>query len=368
MPGNNDSPIKLDIVGSSSVPTINGIWTVTDPSSGSKVGNGSVVINGTQMAFCQGSQLINYNLTSNVKINLTNVKNSSGCNDNLINIFTSSSIFVKVNRVDNPQTVTFYNDQVKPVLKLTFQAAFMFNKFAVLNQASLNAITTKTTAASSSNGSSSSLANNSSNVTIINSQHNINKTVTNTTTQVNASLNTTDNSTSAKTANQASNSNATASSNINANNTNTSVPTNNTSTPKNISASATTTTTSSLPVLVSQTSQVFGIWYPSSSLIPSSLTANLLKYQLIINTARLMLSGGCNTIFSTYTFSSGSFKPNNIISTSNSCPNSQDSIIKDIIFNQSNLYYYSGSGSSAKLTINSPQNATLLLLTQTAPS
>lgn len=338
------------------------------------------------MSFCQGAQLVNYNLTSNVKINLTKVKNNAACNDN-ISTFVDASKFVKVNRVDNPQTVTFFDDKVKPLLKLTFQGSFLFNKF-VVSQPSSNASTVKANVTSTGNNapvSNSSLPKGSPNATVINPPQNSSKNNANGTTaanQVNFSSNsntTKPNSTSTKASNQTASSNTAVTNNTAAKDSNTPGPINKTTTPKNTTSTSTSTSpqttsttdslTSSQPVLVSQASQVFGRWYPSSSLLPGSLTAaSLSKYQLIINAARLMLSGGCNTIFSTYTFSSGSFKPNSITSTSNSCPNNQDSILKDIIFNPTNTFSFSGSGTSAKMTINSPQNTPLLLLTQTAPS
>lgn len=82
-----------------------------------------------------------------------------------------------------------------------------------------------------------------------------------------------------------------------------------------------------------------------------------------------MLNGGCNTIFSTYSFSNGSFKPNKIISTSNPCQDNKDSILQNILFNESNVYYYlAGNQATPKISINSPENMTLLILTQNAPN
>lgn len=148
----------------------------------------------------------------------------------------------------------------------------------------------------------------------------------------------------------------------------------NTSNPQNNSSSNQTTTNtnnaSSTPSynIVTQASSIFGVWYPSPSVLPNQLKPNdIAVYQILINGAFMMLRGGCNTIISPYTFSSGSFTPNRLSITANSCPGNKDSILQSIIFNSSNIYYLS-TGASPTIRIASNSNITQLILTPNAPS
>lgn len=117
--------------------------------------------------------------------------------------------------------------------------------------------------------------------------------------------------------------------------------------------------------LVNTVSSIYGAWYPIGVNGSSPLNASQLSsYQIIINAARIMLNGGCNAIFSTYTFSSGQLSNLKILATSNPCTNTNDNILQNIIFNISNKYYLNNSTVIIKSTSNIP----LLLLTSTAPN
>ena len=70
---------------------------------------------------------------------------------------------------------------------------------------------------------------------------------------------------------------------------------------------------------VQSVSQIYGIWYPYSTTQTPYLAAYdskaFIVYQLIINPNRLFLSGGCNTMFSSYTFATSAFSNLNIVQT-----------------------------------------------------
>lgn len=121
--------------------------------------------------------------------------------------------------------------------------------------------------------------------------------------------------------------------------------------------------------LVNEASSIFGLWYPSSSVLPGKLKpADIAVYQILINGGFIMLRGGCNTIVSPYTFSMGSFTPTKVSVTSNSCPVNNDAILQGIIYNSSNIFYRAGSGSNQILRISTKSNMTQLILTQNPPS
>lgn len=117
-------------------------------------------------------------------------------------------------------------------------------------------------------------------------------------------------------------------------------------------------------------SQIYGIWYPYSTsqtpFLSSYDSKAFVVYQLIINPARLFLSGGCNTMFSSYTFASSSFQNLNISQTKQVCPNSYDQIISDIVFGN-NIFTFSGSGPNSILAIKSKNNIVLMMFNQTPP-
>jgi hypothetical protein len=121
---------------------------------------------------------------------------------------------------------------------------------------------------------------------------------------------------------------------------------------------------------IQSSNQIFGIWYPINlSHIPSlsSYQPNSIsKYQIIINSARILISGGCNTIFSSYSFSLNKFGNFNQVSTQNKCPNNYDPIISNIIFG--NNQFYTTSPSPQLVGIKSADGTLLLLLSRTAPS
>lgn len=165
------------------------------------------------------------------------------------------------------------------------------------------------------------------------------------------------------------------------NNTNASRP----SPPPNTSSTATTTASKSNTVnnnptppvqpsnqaysIVNDPSSIFGIWYPSSSVLPSKLKpSDISVYQILVNGGFIMLRGGCNTIISPYSFASGSFTPTKLSVTANSCPVNNDAILQGIIYNSSNIYYQTGSGPSQILKIVSSSNSTQVILTQNPPS
>jgi hypothetical protein len=95
--------------------------------------------------------------------------------------------------------------------------------------------------------------------------------------------------------------------------------------------------------------------------------SDISAYQLLINGAFLMLRGGCNSIISPYSFSSGAFTPSKVTTTANSCANGKDGILQAIIFNASNLYYMAGSSTNPTIRIASASNQTQLILTPNAP-
>ena len=93
----------------------------------------------------------------------------------------------------------------------------------------------------------------------------------------------------------------------------------------------------------------------------------LKKYQIIINPARIMLNGGCNSAFSSYTISSGVLSSLKLITPAAKCTVDKDYILQSIIFNSSNIYYISFSGKNSTIQIRSTKGETLLILTQNAP-
>ncbi len=108
--------------------------------------------------------------------------------------------------------------------------------------------------------------------------------------------------------------------------------------------------------LIKNPSQFFGIWYPSTSIIPSTLSeTELKKYQIIINPSRIMINGGCNNVFSSYTISSGTLGSLRIISPAGKCSVDKDFILQAIIYSSSNVYYISSSGKNAIIQIRSPK-------------
>ena len=93
---------------------------------------------------------------------------------------------------------------------------------------------------------------------------------------------------------------------------------------------------------VTSASDLFGIWYPYQTSSLPSLNSYGSKafdqYQIIINQARIMISGGCNTIFTSYSFSQGKLSNLNKVATRKSCPIDNDSVLSNIIL-ASNIYY-----------------------------
>lgn len=121
--------------------------------------------------------------------------------------------------------------------------------------------------------------------------------------------------------------------------------------------------------IVNDPSSIFGIWYPSSSVLPGKLKpSDISVYQILVNGGFIMLRGGCNTIVSPYSFASGSFTPTKLSVTANTCPANNDAVLQGILYNSSNTYYQTGSGSAQVLKIASPSNTTQLILTQNPPS
>jgi hypothetical protein len=82
-----------------------------------------------------------------------------------------------------------------------------------------------------------------------------------------------------------------------------------------------------------------------------------------------VLAGGCNTLFSRYAFSSGKFQNLSVNSAINSCPNNQDALLQNIIFNSSNSFYFASTNNPKQKLINilSEKGVLLLQLTTTTP-
>lgn len=122
-------------------------------------------------------------------------------------------------------------------------------------------------------------------------------------------------------------------------------------------------------VAIQSANQIFGIWYPFNfSQIPNLSSyppKTFSKYQIIINAARILISGGCNTIFSTYSFSQGKFSNFNPVSTKNKCNENYDSVISDALYG--NSQFYTTNSSPPILAIKSTNNTLLMLFSQTAP-
>jgi hypothetical protein len=121
---------------------------------------------------------------------------------------------------------------------------------------------------------------------------------------------------------------------------------------------------------VKSASELFGIWYPyQTSSIPSlqSYGSKAFEpYQLIINQARIMISGGCNTIFTSYSFSQGKLSNLNKVATKKSCSVDNDSVLANIIMSN-NIYYIGKSSNTKMIQIKSPQGVLLLQLSDRAP-
>jgi hypothetical protein len=121
--------------------------------------------------------------------------------------------------------------------------------------------------------------------------------------------------------------------------TNTSKSTAQTATPSNLTFSP-----------VTQVSDLYGFWYPVWA-SPG---------QLIINSARLLLSSSC-TAFSSYSFSGSSFTKLSLLTAEQSC----DLPLRAIIFNPENLYYLCSSPKTLEILDKSGKS--LLVLTSTPP-
>ena len=116
--------------------------------------------------------------------------------------------------------------------------------------------------------------------------------------------------------------------------------------------------------------EINGIWYPyNTDSIPALRKAGpnaFQRYQLIINPARLMIRGGCNTIFTSYSFSQGIFSNFKKIATTKACPVNNDDILEGILISN-NKYFVSGGGKPKFLEVRSPQGQVLLQLIDVAP-
>lgn len=99
---------------------------------------------------------------------------------------------------------------------------------------------------------------------------------------------------------------------------------------------------------VTQVSDLYGFWYPVWA-SPG---------QLIINSARLLLSSSC-TAFSSYSFSGSSFTKLSLLTAEQSC----DLPLRAIIFNPENLYYLCSSPKTLEILDKSGKS--LLVLTST---
>ena len=122
--------------------------------------------------------------------------------------------------------------------------------------------------------------------------------------------------------------------------------------------------------LASSAREINGIWYPyNTDSIPALRKAGpnaFQRYQLIINPARLMIRGGCNTIFTSYSFSQGIFSNFKKIATTKACPVNNDDILEGILISN-NKYFVSGGGKPKFLEVRSPQGQVLLQLIDVAP-
>lgn len=122
--------------------------------------------------------------------------------------------------------------------------------------------------------------------------------------------------------------------------------------------------------LASSAREINGIWYPyNTDSIPTLRKAGpnaFQRYQLIINPARLMIRGGCNTIFTSYSFSQGIFSNFKKIATKKACPVNNDDILEGILLSN-NKYFVSGGGKPKFLEVRSAQGQVLLQLIDVAP-
>ena len=116
-------------------------------------------------------------------------------------------------------------------------------------------------------------------------------------------------------------------------------------------------------------SDLVGIWYPHSTSLPSLSSyppSAFLPYQIIINPTRIMISGGCNTIFTSYTFNKGTLTNLKPISTKKQCPVDRDSVLTDILLS-TNVYHIGKSSNAKIIQVKSKQGAVLLQLIDRPP-
>ena len=116
-------------------------------------------------------------------------------------------------------------------------------------------------------------------------------------------------------------------------------------------------------------SDFVGIWYPHFTSLPSLSSyppSAFLPYQIIINPTRIMISGGCNTIFTSYTFNKGTLTNLKPISTKKQCPVDRDSVLTDILLS-TNVYHIGKSSNAKIIQVKSKQGAVLLQLIDRPP-
>lgn len=79
-----------------------------------------------------------------------------------------------------------------------------------------------------------------------------------------------------------------------------------------------------------------------------------------------MISGGCNTIFTSYTFNKGTLTNLKPISTKKQCPVDRDSVLTDILLS-TNVYHIGKSSNAKIIQVKSKQGAVLLQLIDRPP-
>lgn len=335
------------------------------------------------------------NLTSNVTVNNRNSTNNSS------NSSVPSAVSVTVNNQTNKttqvQTTTNNTNQsMAPTSNSTPTNIIQTNQtsspstvskttnITTSSNLTLNSSTTNTTLSTNttknqtiSSSTSSAVASNATNLT------NTNKNQTNSSASSNVTTASTTTKSNTTTSTITTNSTHTTTK-TNQSPTATTLPTTNASAFTNVSTSgnasaSTVSNTASAPLpidkpvfaLVNAASDIFDVWYPYNTDQTPGLSAlpQPSTYQILINAQRVVLAGGCNTLFSRYAFSSGKFQNLSVNSAINSCPNNQDGLLQNIIFNSSNSYYFASTNNPKQKLINilSEKGVLLLQLTTTTP-
>jgi hypothetical protein len=290
LPPNSQPPLKLNRVIKTALTQINGFWTITNGVFFSKISDLDVIINGSAIALCQGQNVFSYVISNEVAINLTKIK-SNFCNKLLVDAFPNASLY-RLNNVINPKILTIYDKNANLIMQLTYEQNYPVVKpidFSTLinNLNKTGATVNNTTTVIKNNNTIATI--NANTVKIINNtasvlKNNTGSVFNNTDTIIKNSTSTIIKNISNSQINVQNNNNQT-----------------NTSNQLNLAIF--------LPLQTSN--QAYGIWYTyNTSSIPILSKYNisdLAKYQIIINSARILISGGCNTVFSSYSFSAGTF-------------------------------------------------------------